>query len=332
METFLSQVEQLPSLLAASRSGLVRSWNPATLGRALSWGRFFQQVHGRFQAQPGLRAALERRLSRGGLLGRLKRCPELLGLALLENRALPAAARQRLLRGLLLPSAGGEEPFAHVLARRRAACQLLQLVPPLETSAATGPRATPPVRTQAQLLLSRLREESDGDGHGGRGAAALLEQLPRGPTLYWAVAAALLEPDGAVEATATLLPWLLGDAAHLATFCRLLPAPWVASLCNRHPELLAPYLNLLSAWGARLTYDPLHGEWRTDDSEEDGVSCQEMHERIICLCQEPEPIGSAAWTQIRRLKAQDGDFEVRGLSVWTDLLLDLGTSASAKKP
>ncbi|XP_061468250.1 Fanconi anemia group F protein [Rhineura floridana] len=339
METLLSQAEQLPSLLAASRLGLVQSWDPATLKRALSWGRFFHQLHSRLPAQPGLQAALERRLRRAGplSLSHLKRCPELMGLALLENRALPSTARYQLLRILLLPAAGGEEPFIPLLARRRAASQLLlSLVPPTEASTAEQWKYLP-VRSQAQLLLSRLQEEGYKDGEGScnisPSASTLLEQLPCGPTLYKAVAVALLEPGGEVEAKATLLPWLLlgGDPVRLATFCRLLPATWVASLCGRYPELCTPYLTLLSTWGSRLSYDPLHGEWRASGLEKDEVPWQEMRERIGCLYQESEPLKNTILTQLRHLKAQDGDFEVRGLSVWTDLLLDVEKPASEKK-
>ncbi|XP_053142931.1 Fanconi anemia group F protein [Hemicordylus capensis] len=341
METFLSPSEQLPSLLAASRSGLVGSWDPATLERALRWGRFFQQLHSRLHAQPGLRATLKRRLCQGGKpalgLGHLRGCPELLGLALLENRALPPAARQRLLRGLLCSPAGGEEePFAPVLARRKAASQLLRLALLPEASSAE-PREAPPLRAQAQLLLSRLREEGGGD-HGQRGCGDLLEHLPGGPMLYRAVAAALLEPSGdAQQARAALLSWLVeGDPARQAAFFRLLPVPWLPSLCRRHPELRDPYLSLLSVWGSRLSYDPLQGEWKAASGleEEGGQVCwRELRERVGCLYREPEPLGSAVRSQLKRLKAQDGDFEVRGLSVWTDLLLDLETlPTSENKP
>lgn len=331
METLLSQAEQLPSLLAASRSGpAVRGWDSATLERALRWGRFFQQLHSRLQAQPGLRTALERRLRRQGLfgLGHLKRCPELLRLSLLENRALPSVARQRLLRGLFPPPSGeaAGESFVPLLARRKAAAQLLL------RSAESPPESAPPVRAQGQLLLSRLRE-----GDGGRSSSdPLLEQLPGGPALYKAVAAALLEPSAEAEAKETLLPWLLqGDPARLAAFCRLLPASWAASLCGRHPELRGPYLSLLAAWGNRLAYDPLLGEWKAGDLEEGAtvVPWQEMRDRVSCLLQqEPEALRNAVRSQLRHLKAQDSDFDVRGLSVWTDLLLDLETSATQRQP
>ncbi|XP_077178125.1 Fanconi anemia group F protein [Paroedura picta] len=341
MEALLSQAEQLPGLLAVSRSGAVRGWDVATLQRALGWGRFFQQLHGRLQSQPGLRAALQRRVCRGrGLsLGHLRRCPELLGLALLENRALPSAAYQRLLRDLLLPEGQGDGAFVPLLTRRKAAAQLLCLrlaapppppPPPLEASA--GHPVTPELRAQAQLLLSRLQEEEE-EGGDASSSSALLDQLPCSPGLYRVVATALLEPAGETgAATRRLLSWLLrDDPGRLSAFCRLLPAPWMASLCGRYAELRAPYFSLLAAWGSRLAYDPLRGEWRAGGLQEEQVPWQEMRERVSGLLREPEPLRSAIRAQLIRLKAQDGDFEVQGLSVWTDLLLDVETTASGNK-
>ncbi|CAI5763535.1 anemia group F [Podarcis lilfordi] len=325
METLLSQAELLPSLLAASRSGLVRGWDAAAVRRALSWGRFFQGLHARLPPERGIWASVERRLrSRGAPLGlgHLKRCPELLGLALLENRALPSDACRALLRALLHGEDG--ELRAHRLARRKAAAQLLLLLP----SAPSPPHEAPPARAQGQLLLARLREEGGEEG-------ALLDQLPCGPALHRAVAAALLEPGGEAEARAALLPWLLQQQQQqprLAAFFRLLPASWAASLCSRHPELRAPYLSLLAAWGSRLRYDPLRGEWGAGGLEEGAAApWQEVRERVGCLCQGPEPLRSAVLAQLRDLKAQDGGFEVRGLSVWTDLLLDVQASAWKEK-
>uniref|UniRef100_A0A8D0B722 FA complementation group F n=1 Tax=Salvator merianae TaxID=96440 RepID=A0A8D0B722_SALMN len=330
METVLSQAEHLPSLLAASRSTSVQSWDTETLSRALNWARYFQQLHGRLCTKPSLRTALIRRLRRGGPLGfgHLKRCPELLGLALLENQALPSAARQRLLRALLFPAAAErEESFPPLLARRKAASQLLSLAPPTTTP----PVLSPSLQTQGQLLLARLREQSTAEDTACEDgsffpATALLQQLPPGPTLYKAAAAALLEPPSDEEegaARATLLSWLLqGNPARLADFCRLLPASWIASLYSRYPELRAPYLNLLSAWGCQFRFEPLCGEWKVHGQEGDGVTWQEMRERVSCLLSHaPEPLARAVETHLWDWRAQDGDFEVRGLSVWTDLLL-----------
>ncbi|XP_042298519.1 Fanconi anemia group F protein [Sceloporus undulatus] len=345
METLLSQAEQLQLLLAASRSGLVRKWSPETVSRSLSWARFFRRLHRRLGARSGLlRAALQRRLDGAGLhLGHLGRCPELLALALLENGALPSAARGRLLQTLLFPDSqeeeeeeeeeekeGGEEtpsppPFLPLLARRKAASRLLlgHLGPE-----GGGGGGGPAEKAQAQLLLSRLKV----------GGSFLLEQLPRGPALFQAVAAALLLEPGGGEAEA-LLSWLLleGCEARLADFCRSLPASLAASLCARHPPLLRPFLGLLAAWGARLHYDPLRGEWRSsngaeeEEEEEEAGSWEELAQRLRRLAQEPR-LRSEVWAELKRLRAQEGDFAARGLSVWTDLLLDLEGPQQEEQP
>ncbi|KAM3822879.1 coiled-coil domain-containing protein 126 isoform 1-T2 [Vipera latastei] len=326
MEMLLLQTERLPSLLAASRSQMVQSWDPTTLTRALNWGHFFRQLHSRLRAQPTLREALKKQLKKRGLirLSHLKRCPELLGLALLENPALPSTTRHSLFCSLI-PATDGVEPFISLLARRRAASQLLGLLePPVKGIVGVEQWEGLPVRVQAQLLLSQLQGDRDGDGNQGRSSSALLDCLPCGSMLYRVVAAALMEPGWEVEAKVLLLPWLLlGDPARLLAFCRSLSPRCLASLCAHYSELLASYLTFLSAWGNCLSYDPLHGKWQTSGLKEDEIPWQEMQERVRALYQEPEPLGSAIQTWLRQLKAQEGNFEVRGLSIWTDLLLDM---------
>lgn len=321
----MSQVEQLPSLLEASRSGqVVRGWDVATLERALHWGRFYHQLHDHLNTRPGLRATLERHLGQQ-VLGRMRRCPELLGLSLLENRALPATALQHLLHSLLLtPCEEAGEAFTQLLARRKAASLLL--LP------SASPTEAAPDKAQAQLLLRWLRE-------GGKAQSpALLDQLPTGPALYKAVAAALLEPGAEEEAQAMLLPWLLqgGDSNPLAALCRLLSASCAASLCGHHLELCGPYLNLLASWGSCLAYDPLLGNWKASasslDNGVDVMSWQELRDRVFCLYLEPEPLPSTVQTHLIHLKSRDGNFEARGLSIWTDILLDLEASALQREP
>ncbi|XP_058035453.1 Fanconi anemia group F protein [Ahaetulla prasina] len=327
MEMLLLQTEQLPSLLAASRSRMVQSWDPTTLTRALNWGHFFRRLHSHLRAQPTLREALKQQLKKRSLvrLSHLKRCPELLGLALLENPALSSTTRHSLFCNFLIPATSGTEPFINLLARRKAASQLLGLLEsPIKGTAGIEQWEGLPVRVQAQMLLSQLQGDRGGDGNQGRSSSALLDCLPCGSMLYRIVAAALMEPGWEMEAKVFLLPWLLfGDPARLLSFCRFLPPRYLASLCAHYSELLASYLSFLSAWGNSLSYDPLHGKWQTGGVKENEVSWEEMQDRVNCLYQEPEPLGSAVQTWLRQLKAQDGNFEVQGLSIWTDLLLDM---------
>ncbi|NXK28372.1 FANCF protein, partial [Arenaria interpres] len=360
MEAVLEQVGQLPALLAVSRSALVRDWDPLTLDRALEWARYFQHLHDRFRARPRLREALGRRLRRGQpspLLGfpHLGRCPQLLGLALLENRALSPAACRRLLHSLLQPAGVEADPeprSLELLARRKAASRLLGLPggPPRPPEG-----LEPQVRAEAQLLVSRLREEEQEAELAGEAAGRLawlsgvLELLPQ-PRAFEVVAAALLllvrqgsgaeqagdkgqdrNSLGGNQASATgddcsagpLLSWLLGNLKRFSAFCLFLPGSLLASLAGHYSQFSRPYLDLLTGWGSHLVYDPLQGQWVKSCLDKAELSWEELRERFSCLCQGSALLRGQTQAALKLLKAQDGDFKVRGLSVWTDLLMEV---------
>ncbi|CAM9492820.1 unnamed protein product [Bubo scandiacus] len=362
MEAVLEQVEQLPALLAVSRSALVRDWNSLTLDRALEWARYFQHLHDRFRTRPRLREALGRRLRRGQpgpLLSfpQLGRCPQLLGLALLENRALPPAACRRLLHSLLQPAAaevGPELRSLVLLARRKAASRLLALPrgPPRLPEG-----MEPQLQAEAQLLLSRLREEGQEVEAAGEAAERLrwlsgvLEQLPQ-PRAFEVVAAALLllrRGSGAEQAggrgrdgssldgnqasaageecvAGPLLSWLLGSLERFSAFCLCLPGSLLASLAGHYSQLSRSYLDLLTVWGSHLLYDPLQGRWVKSCLDKAQLSWEELRERFSCLCQGSALLMGQTQAALKLLKAQDGDFKVRGLSVWTDVLMEVEES------
>ncbi|KAM6115142.1 Fanconi anemia group F protein [Pterocles gutturalis] len=359
MEAVLEQVEQLPALLAVSRSAQVRDWDSLTLDRALEWARYFQHLHDRFRTRPQLREAVGRRLRRaqpGPVLGfaHLGRCPQLLGLALLENRALPPAACRRLLLSLLQPpgAQASSEPLPlPLLARRKAASRLLALPrgPPRSLEG-----LEPQVRAEAQLLLGRLREDGQeaepaGDTEGRlRWLSGVLEQLPQ-PRAFEVVAAALLllrQGSGAEQVggrgqdgksldgnqasgtgdecvTEPLLSWLLGNLERFSAFCLFLPGSLLASLAGQYPQLSKPYLDLLTCWGSRLLYDPLQGRWVKSCLDKGELSWDELRERFSCLCQGSALLRGQTQAALKLLKAQDGDFKVCGLSVWSDLLMEV---------
>ncbi|XP_063015471.1 Fanconi anemia group F protein [Melospiza melodia melodia] len=384
MEAVLGQVEQLPALLAVSRSALVRDWDGLTLDRALEWARYFQHLHDRFRARPQLREALGRRLRRSQpcpLLGfpALGRCPQLLGLALLENRALPPAACRRLLRSLLQPPAAGPASDPRglgLLARRKAAARLLALP-------RRGPGPEPQLQVEARLLLSRLRQEA-GEAAGrlcgaqeglqaGEAAGRLcgaqegqlpwlcgaLELLPQ-PRAFGVVAAALVllkqghgaeqagdrdgdgdgssSPGGYQESAAgeectagLLLSWLLGNQERFSAFCLCIPCSHLAFLAGHYSQLCRSYLDLLTGWGRCLHYDPLQGQWVRSCLEKAELSWEELREHFICLCQGSTPLKEQTQAALELLRTQDGDFRVRGLSVWTDLLMEIGYSCMDTK-
>ncbi|XP_064019135.1 Fanconi anemia group F protein [Pogoniulus pusillus] len=356
MEAVLEQVGQLPALLAVSRSSLVRDWDSVTVDRALEWARYFQHLHDRFRARPRLRETLGRRLRRGQastVLGfsHLGRCPQLLGLALLENRSLPPAACHRLIHSLLQPAAPELRSLV-LLARRKAAFRLLAL---LRSGRPRAPEeAEPQVQAEAQLLLSRLREERQEAEPAGQAARQLcwlsgvLEQLSQ-PRAFRVVAAALLvlrqgrgteragsggrdgdSLDGNQESATgdeyvaeQLLSWLLSNAERFSAFCLFLPGSLLASLAGHYSQLSRLYLDLLTGWGSHLLYDPLQGRWVKSCLEKAELSWEELRERFVSLCQASVLLRGQTQAALKHLKAQDGDFEVCGLSVWTDLLMEV---------
>ncbi|XP_066043579.1 Fanconi anemia group F protein [Chamaea fasciata] len=363
MEAVLGQVEQLPALLAVSRSALVRHWDSLTLDRALEWARYFQHLHDRFCARPQLREALGRRLRRSQPyppLGfpTLGRCPQLLGLALLENRALPPAAGRRLLRSLLQPLGAGTGPEPgglELLARRKAAACLLAL-PRRPPPRSVGPEAQLPAearlqaearpQAEAELLLSRLREERQEGGEAAgqrRWLCRVLEQLTQ-PRAFEVVAAALAllrqagdtdregRSPGGYPASAAgdgctaglLLSWLLGSQERFSAFCLCLPCSRLAFLAGHYPQLSRSYLDLLTCWGSRLHYDPLQGRWVKSCHDKAEVSWEELKERFSCLCQRSALLKEQTQAALKLLSTQDGDFKVCGLSVWADLLMEVG--------
>ena len=193
------------------------------------------------------------------------------------------------------------------------------------------------MKTQAELLLRRLQEVGEAEAEGpGRLLSRLWERLPQNNFLK-VVAAALLLPQASPrlqeeelgvgspktpgDERQELLRWLLGKSDIVVAFCRNLPAELLTSVAGRHPELSPVYLGLLTNWGRQLHYDLPKGLWIGTEPQD--VPWEELFSRFQSLCQAPPPLKEEVLTALKSYKAQDGDFEVPGLSIWTDLLLAL---------
>ncbi|XP_020857652.1 LOW QUALITY PROTEIN: Fanconi anemia group F protein [Phascolarctos cinereus] len=363
MELLLEQLERFAEVLAASRTRHAGSWGRVAVRRSLRWARYLRHVHGRFRRRGPVRAALEEGL-RGLRLqaeahagpcsasgpGQLRsfeglgRADQLLALGLLDNAAVQGPALHELLRHLRPEREEPEGPEDESglrdrlaeLARRRAASQLLlQLLGPGPSPAQAEPVLR---RTEAELLLLRLHEEPE------VGAEALLldrlwVQLPRPRWLDVVTEALLLQPmprpdrdedeedpgsqtDLGQSAAEPLLAWLLAHPAALATLCRLLPAPVLASLAAGYSALAKAFLDLLAQWGSRLHFDLIQGTWVGTGPER--LSWERLRDCFRCFCQCPASLRNEALRVLKDYRTRDGSFGAPGLSVWTDLLQDLG--------
>ncbi|KAG8518470.1 Fanconi anemia group F protein [Galemys pyrenaicus] len=357
MESLLRQLEHFSQVLAVSRTTHVSSWDPTTVRRAFQWARYLRHIHRRFGHHVRIRAVLEQRLQSQwkregsfdpalvpGLTNfqALGRCDLLLSLRLLENRALGDAACHCLLQQLF-PGPGVpdddeetlQDRLAH-LVRRRAAVHLLRCSGFRENSVIQDSL----VRTQAELLLERLWEVRKADAQGPSSfLSSLWQHVPRDHFLKVIAAALLLPPSvrpqeeelelGAPktseEGAQELAQWLLGKSDNMTTFCRNLPVELLTSVVGCCPDLARVYLGLLTDWGRLLYYDLQRGIWVGVESQ--GVSWEELYRRFQSLCKAPPPLKDQALKVLQSCKAQDGDFEVPGLSIWTDLLLALESGA-----
>lgn len=359
MESLLQHLDRISEVLAVSRTPHVSSWDAVAVRRALQWARYMRHVHRRFGCHVPIRSALERRLqnqwklevgsgspSVPGLTNfrDLGRCDVLLSQRLLDNRALGDAAFHCLLQQLFpgpgVPDAEEEtlQDRLAVLARRRSAVHLLRFNGFGENSAVWNDAL---VKTQAELLLERLQEVGKAQAEGpSRLLSSLWERLPRNNFLEVIAAALLLplssprppreelelgSPGTQGEGGHELVQWLLGKSDIMATFCRSLSAALLTSVAGRHPELFQVYLGLLREWGRHLHYDLQKGIWV--GAEDRDVPWEELYSRFQSLCQAPSPLKDEVLMALEASKAQDGDFEVPGLSIWTDLLLALGSDA-----
>lgn len=335
MEPLVQQTERFSELLAVSCGTLVSTWDAAKVRRALQWARYLLHVYRRFAGRGRVREALERRLNApGGPLGlrsfaALESGDVRLALRLLRNRALAPAA-SRALPSLLFPGPAADHeddvPQSRLvlLARRGSALHLLFRL------GGDAPRGAL-LRTHAELLYARLQELGGADSTAAR---KLLDTLwthgPREHVLRVTAQALLREADpepaqatdvAGADETQKLLHWLLESPEVLAAFCRHLPAKLLASVAGCHHTLSRAYLDLLTAWATRLQYDLQKGAWVPTQMED--MPWEELCPRLQSLCHAQPFLQDEVLVTLRSCKALDGDFEVPGMSIWTDLLLAL---------
>ncbi|XP_038621140.1 Fanconi anemia group F protein [Tachyglossus aculeatus] len=107
--------------------------------------------------------------------------------------------------------------------------------------------------------------------------------------------------------------------AALALLCGLLAPRSLRLLGDRSPALGRAVSALLAGWASRLRFQPAEGRWVGDAP----LGWAALRDRLRCLARAPGPLGGHVRDLLRTNRARDGDFQVPGISVWTDLLLDI---------
>lgn len=332
MDEVLKNLASTVELLAVSaRSDLVKQWDSGTLSRAFGWARYCEHLFLRFHCNAPIRAVLENQLRatnhnleavfpeyKAVSFPDLPLCRHLLLVGLLSNPELPVSTMKILFDCDKQTNASDQDAsgLCSRLVRCKSACKVLR---PLSDSSPLGADA----EVQATMLLQRL-DALLSSGRRASQAEHFLDSVLRecegaSGHLSLVIAAALLTAtDSHTASQEFLLDWLQRTPGAMRCMCRALPTALLRDLAKQQPDFRSPYYDVLKEWASAMEYDLDEGEWLPSGGDQ-GVSFLRLTEHFLALCEARPSLRD----ELDTLKVSDGDFDVRGLSVWGDLLAAL---------
>ncbi|XP_059191561.1 Fanconi anemia group F protein [Centropristis striata] len=311
MEAVLKNLASTAELLAvAAQSGVVEQWDKQTLSRAFHWAQYCEHLFSRFHNNLAIREIMEKQLQltnqslRAAFPGYtelsfsdLSRCQHLLLVGLLKNPELPISI-MKILFDTTSP-VNTQQNLSAVGAD--AEVQGAMLMERLDALLSQGSEAC---RTE-HILDSVLQ--------GCEGAAGHFCQV---------IAAALLTTTNSDTKTASqdfILDWLQNKHSMLQHMCSRLPTTLIIDLAKEHLQFRCAYCDVLKQWASDMEYSINEGEW-VQTSTNRTVSFQRLTEHFLALFEAFPSLRDDVEKELNALKISDGDFDVRGLSVWGDLL------------
>lgn len=332
MDEVLKNLASTVELLAVSaRSDVVKQWDSGTLSRAFGWARYCEHLFLRFHCNAAIRAVLEKQLRvtnhnleavfpeyKALCFPDLALCRHLLLVGLLSNPELPVATMKILFDCKKQINTADQDArgLCSRLIHRQSACKVLS---PLSDSSPFGADA----EVQAMMLLQRLDDLLSTERRAGQ-AEHFLDSVLReceGASVHFSfvLAAALLTAtDSHTASREFVMDWLQRRASVLHSMCRALPTALLRDLAKGQPSFRTPYYDLLTEWASTMEYDTDEGEWLQPGGDPT-VSFLRLREHFLALFEACPSLRD----QLDALKTSDGDFDVRGLSVWGDLLAAL---------
>lgn len=337
MEAVLKNLASTAELLAvAAHSSVVEQWDKQTLSRAFHWAQYCEHLFSRFHNNPAIRRIVEKQLqlTNQSLLtafpgytevsfSDLSRCQHLLLVGLLSNPELPSSIMKTLF-DTMSPVNTKQSEYQDVtgLCSRfiqcKSACKILS---PL-TLSAVGVDA----EVQGVMLMEKLGDLLSQGSEACR-TEHFLDSVLQGcegaaEHFCLVIAAALLTTKNSGAQTASqnfLLDWLKKKPSVLLHMCSALPTTLLLDLAKEHLKFRDAYYDVLKTWASDMEYSISDGEWVQTCSDRT-VSFQRLTKHFLALFEACPSLSEDGEKELNALKMSDGDFDVRGLSVWGDLL------------
>lgn len=336
MEAVLKNLANAAELLAvAAHSDVVKRWDASTLSRAFHWARYCEQLYFKFHNNATMRRNMEEQLlhtnrslqtvfsgHKDVCFSDLFRCQHLLLVGLLNNPELPISIL-KLLFDTRSPVIFSENEFdvaglCSQIIQCKSACKVLSVFP---DSSPCGADAEVLGLVLMQRLDAMLTQGSD-----VRPTEQFLDSVLQGyekaaEHFYLVIVAALLTAAKSPTQTASqdfLLGWLQKKHRELQHMCSTLPTTLLRDLAKEHRKFRDAYYDILKRWASEMEYNIDEEEWIQTRTQ--SVTFQRLIEAFLALFEVNASFREDAVKELKALKISDGDFDVRGLSVWGDLL------------
>ncbi|XP_072526685.1 Fanconi anemia group F protein [Salminus brasiliensis] len=346
MEAVVKNLGSTLELLAVSQTEFVSEWDAQTVDRAFQWAKYCEHIYSRFHANPSVRPVLEDclRLTNERLsealsghhstplsLADLAQCRHRLFIGLVRNPLAPYSVVKTLFDRLFDDDDGDTKPDTETdpdlagLIMCKSACKVLGSFPlkPQETSGLGFD-----TQVHGLMLLQRIHSIQSRPGNESYLKTlmdAVLQDAGGLDHFSDVIAASLLVEDSTNVDTAAaqdfLLDWLQGHHSLLHSMCQKLPLELCTKLAQKQTKFRLLYWDVLKNWVSSMEYDVSGGVWvQQCDSH---ASFKTLVDHLKSLWRSGSSLKEETEKELGVLKQADGDFEVQGLSVWTDLLLQL---------
>ncbi|KAM3911592.1 Fanconi anemia group F protein isoform 1-T2 [Leptodactylus fuscus] len=339
MKSLLDNLDQYIEVLALSQSVHAKDWDVLHVQKALEWGAYFQHVHHRFKANKDVTNSIDAHLSAKNLelssyiknyhhvrFDDLGRGRDLLCMSLLQNKAVPDTVFKYVSVLVRNPDSMGAESIclSHGISQK-VASELLLSLPLLANEGLHELLDDPIVITQADLLRSSLegKLKISEDNLKSSIVSDILSRISK-PRVYHLIASILLSHD-AMDSEHRglfhdlLLDWVLSDGDLFDGFFRNVNCQFLAQLSFKSTKFRNVYMDHLVKLGCSMEQDTC-GKWVGDSFQ---LSFDGLLDHYKHLMEGPEDVKDSILIKLQTLKSQDGNYEVPGVSIWTDLLAEI---------